>query len=197
MNLGTARAIILFPDPQLPGPRPNAMLRLIPRSTLLRSSPVVPLSPLRRAVTRCHSVAPIAAGKLDHVCVCVRNVEESIRWYRSVLGFELRHAGSENFWPSDPRSPAFLASADGAAIALLPLGPTTPPIADHRGAHLALNVTRTEWDRARTALPALLETHRVHEAQSLAVEEADYGLQRSLFFSDPDNNILELTTWDV
>jgi hypothetical protein len=43
----------------------------------------------------------------------------------------------------------------------------------------------------------LLETHRVHEAQSLAVEEADYGLQRSLFFSDPDNNILELTTWDV
>ena len=80
MNLGTARAIILFPDPRPPGPRPNAMLRLIPRSTLLRSSPVVPLSPLRRAVTRCHSVAPIAAGKLDHVCVCVRNVEESIRW---------------------------------------------------------------------------------------------------------------------
>eukprot|EP01046_Picozoa_sp_COSAG06_P096955 COSAG06_NODE_43061_length_375_cov_1.608696_1_plen_58_part_00 len=53
-------------------------------------------------------------------------------------------------------------------------------------------VVLTEWDRARTPLPALLETHRVHAAQSLAVEEAD--LQLSQFFFDSDNDILELTT---
>ena len=27
------------------------------------------------------------------------------------------------------------------------------------------------------------------------VEEQDYDLQLSLFFSDPDSNILEITTW--
>jgi hypothetical protein len=43
----------------------------------------------------------------------------------------------------------------------------------------------------------LLEKHVVNEDQKTEVEEQDYGLQWSLFFSDPDNNILEVTTWDV
>ena len=64
---------------------------------------------------------------------------------------------------------------------------------------MAFGVSRAEWERARAELPTLLK-----EAQDVAsgtgsteVEEADYGIQWSLFFPDPDNNILEITTWDV
>ena len=60
-----------------------------------------------------------------------------------------------------------------------------------------MTLTRAEFARARAELPALLAAERVSASQSIEVEEADYGLQHCLFFSDPSHNILELTTWDV
>ena len=71
---------------------------------------------------------PIAAGALDHVCVCVENVEAAIRWYNAVLGLELQHADAACFYPTDPTAPAFLSSSGGVAVALLPLAPRTAPI---------------------------------------------------------------------
>ncbi len=140
---------------------------------------------------------PIAAEALDHVCVCVENIECAIQWYHAVLGLELRHTNEPCFYPTDPTSPAFLSSGGGAAVALLPLAPEITATRNHHGAHFALTLTRAEFGRARADLPALLAAHRVTESQSTEIEEADYGLQHCLFFSDPSHNIIELTTWDV
>jgi catechol 2,3-dioxygenase-like lactoylglutathione lyase family enzyme len=131
---------------------------------------------------------------VDHVCLCATDIRRSIGWYRSVLGFELQHADQPNFWPTCPESPAFLRSGS-AQLALLPLPRAVAPVADHNGAHVAFGLGRAAWKDARGTLPGLLRQHRTHAGHSVAVEEADYGLQLSLFFDDPDRNVLELTTW--
>ena len=141
---------------------------------------------LRRALT----TMPLRVRALDHVCVCVTDVDRSIAWYRGVLGLE--HVFADE--PSFGRDPAFLRSG-AAAVALLPLGAKQRPVRDHLGAHFALGVDLAEWHRFRAALPALLSEHRAGAAHSTAVDAQDYGLQLSLFFSDPDANIVEVTTW--
>ena len=133
---------------------------------------------------------PLRVRGLDHVCVCVTDVDRSIAWYHGVLGLEHAFADAPQFG----KDPAFL-RAGVAAVALLPLGARKPPIRDHLGAHFALGVDLAEWHRFRAALPALLRRHRAGAAHSIAVDEQDYGLQLSLFFSDPDANVVEVTTW--
>ena len=118
---------------------------------------------------------------LDHVCICVQNVETSLEWYRKVLDFEHKYADEKSFG----KDPAFLQNGN-AKIALLPLHSSQTPVKNHNGAHFAFNVDREEFDRMRVELPKRLDTQ---------VEEQDYDLQLSLFFSDPDDNILEITTW--
>ena len=118
---------------------------------------------------------------LDHVCICVQNVETSLEWYRNVLNFEHKYADEKSFG----KDPAFLQNGN-AKIALLPLHSSQTPVKNHNGAHFAFNVDREEFDRMRVELPKRLDTQ---------VEEQDYDLQLSLFFSDPDDNILEITTW--
>ena len=137
-------------------------------------------------------VRALHLGALDHVCVCVSDVDRSIAWYEGVLGLSLRHADH----PAFGKDPAFLANSAGACVALLPLAHPMRPIADHGGAHFALRVPDTAaFKAAAAALPAALTEHRVSAEQSVEVDEQDYGLQRSLFFADPDNNIVEITCW--
>lgn len=137
--------------------------------------------------------SPVRPRALDHVCVVVRDVSRAIDWYQRVVG--LNHIHKDH--PCFGSDPAFLASEDGAvSVALLPLSPTRKPIRDHRGAHFAIRVDADDFNRARLVLPALLvEERREDEVHSVDVDEQDYGLQRSLFFSDPDANILEYTFW--
>jgi len=139
---------------------------------------------------------PIVVGSLDHVCLCTRDMSKSISWYRSVLGLKHEYTDETNFYPRTLDSPAFLRRGS-ACVALLPLPDPGSAIRYHNGAHMAFNVSRQEFERARRDLPALLREHRAAADQSVEVEFSDYGLQWSLFFSDPDFNTLELTTWDV
>lgn len=136
----------------------------------------------------------IDIGTVDHVCLCVTDVERSIKWYHGILGVSLKYANEPNFYPKDVESPAFLQKND-VRIALLPLSNPQHVIRDHRGAHVAFRVSGSEFKNTRKSLPVLLQNHRVHNKQNVEVEEYDYGIQKSLFFSDPDNNILEITTW--
>jgi catechol-2,3-dioxygenase len=64
----------------------------------------------------------------------------------------------------------------------------------HFGEHFALRVSLAEFTRARKELAPLLAQYPGADS---SVEEADYGLQRSLFFSDLDGNVVELTTWEM
>lgn len=144
-----------------------------------------------RALTLCSRRAKTTlSGGLDHVCVAVSDVRKSIEWYENVLGFTHRFREERAFG----MDPAFLTNGQ-AKIALLPLRPGQSPIQDHRGAHVAFGVNREEFDHIRQKLPQRLREHAVSRDQSVHVEEQDYELQLSLFFSDPDRNILEITTW--
>lgn len=130
------------------------------------------------------------SGGLDHVCVVVSDVEKSIEWYGKVLGFTHRFEKEACFG----KDPAFLQNGT-AKIALLPLERGRSPIRDHRGAHAAFGVNREEFDTMRKELPDILRKHAITPDQSVDIDEQDYDLQLSLFFSDPDRNILEITTW--
>ena len=80
-------------------------------------------------------------------------------------------------------------------IALLPLSSAQTAIPQHNGAHTAFGVDKPTFRAWQAALPALLQAHRCGAEQAVSIDEHDYGMQLSLFFADPDNNILEITTW--
>lgn len=162
------------------------------------------LSSMASALSRATGRAPRVSRKLsvralalDHVCVCVTDIEASIKWYCGVLGLNLRHSEEPHFYPKSEVSPAFLTPDDeSSGVALLQLDDPAQRILDHRGAHFALRVDQAEFLRAaQGSLKSMLEEHRVHHEQSIDVEECDYGIQRSLFFSDPDGNVVELASW--
>lgn len=136
----------------------------------------------------------INIGTMDHICLCVSDIEKSIIWYHNILGVTHKYNDTPNFYPYDLDSPAFLQKND-VKIALLPLHKNQSPIKDHKGAHIAFNTNKIEFSKAKEKLPGLLIQFQVHADQSIEVEECDYGIQKSLFFADPDNNILEVTTW--
>ena len=132
---------------------------------------------------------------LDHVCVVVRDMPVSVSWYQNVFGMQHIYTDTPNFWPRCEDSPAFLRASGGASIALLRLEPGSSLVKNHNGAHFAMNVPQCAFELARDQLPAILRENRVHPGQSVDVEFQDYGIQHSLFFTDPDHNVVELACW--
>ena len=62
--------------------------------------------------------------------------------------------------------------------------------------HLALRMSNAEFTAFHAALPQLLGRHKAAAEQRTDIEEQDYGVQKSLFFYDPDGNEVEVTTWE-
>ena len=136
---------------------------------------------IEQCCSRTFSSSSFRPNGLDHVCVAVKDVDVSLDWYERVLDFKHKYADESSFG----KNPAFLQNGN-AKIALIPLARSQTPVKNHNGAHFAFNVDREEFDRMRVELPKRL---------GCRVEEQDYDLQLSIFFSDPDSNILEITTW--
>lgn len=141
---------------------------------------------------------PLPVQALDHVCVCVSDVAAAIDWYTSVLSLRQQYEDDPNFYPTDKTSPAFLEPG----LALLPLPPETPPLPHHQGAHFALRVDAATFAAAKHGgLEARLSKKSATSASSSSnlprVVYHDYGPQSSLFFHDPDANVVELTTWEA
>lgn len=136
----------------------------------------------------------LRAQQLDHAAVGVRNLKVTQDWLAAVLGMVPFRSDDPNF-----AGEALAMVRNGAVkIALLQLPEGETPLQGSRSqkGHVALRVPTQEFERFRYGLPALLQEHRVHPQQSVQVEEDNYGVQRSLFFHDPDGNELEVTTWD-
>jgi catechol-2,3-dioxygenase len=121
--------------------------------------------------------------RLDHVSLNVADRARATAWYRDVLGLA---PGDE---PEEDDEPVFLGEP-GACIALFQAQAHSP--AREREStglrHVALAVaTAAELDAAETHL----------RDRGVAFRPADHGNARSLYLSDPDGNVIELTTYHV
>ena len=116
--------------------------------------------------------------RLDHVSLNVSDRPRSIGWYRDVLGLEPRGGATRDDWP------VFMGKF-GACVALFQAqsaaGERTPESAGLR--HIAFMVERDDLRLAQ----ARLREHGVE------FRFEDHGNAHSVYFPDPDGNVIELT----
>jgi len=130
---------------------------------------------------------------IDHVALSVRDVERSAQWYIEVLGFERRHDG---MWHGVP---TFIGKGT-TAIALFPLRDDSqvaraaridPPIRRIRPAanmlHLAFRANRENF----------LGAQRELKKRGIKFEFQNHEISHSIYFRDPDDHELEITTYDL
>ena len=132
---------------------------------------------------------------IDHVALPVRDIAVSKTWYAAVAGMEPFLEGDPDFCDENL---AMVSSGTGdAKIALLKLPAGESPLRGSREqkGHVAFRVSHEEIRRLHSTLPQLLLAHRAHPQQPLDIDVQDYGLQLSLFVTDPDGNEIEFTGW--
>jgi catechol 2,3-dioxygenase-like lactoylglutathione lyase family enzyme len=122
---------------------------------------------------------------IDHVAIAVADVERSAKWYADTLGFERQFDGK---WDGVP---TFIGKGS-TAIALFPLRPNSPGIASTNTSpggmlHLAFRADRQNFQAAQE------ELHR----RGIKFNFEDHEISHSIYFHDPDNHVLEITTYDL
>jgi len=111
-------------------------------------------------------------------------VERSAQWYIDVLGFERLHEG---MWDGVP---VFIGKGT-TALALFPVrlpgtSKSSGP-ADVRMLHLALRANRKNFLAAQEEL----------KRRGIKFEFQDHEISHSIYFRDPDDHKLEITTYDL
>ena len=121
---------------------------------------------------------------IDHVALGVRDMERSAKWYIEVLGFERLY---EDVWN---RVPIFIGKKN-TGIALFPADSDARlPSSRHRDIrmlHLAFRANRENFVAAQREL----------EKHGIKFEFQDHEISHSIYFSDPDGHILEITTYEL
>ena len=119
--------------------------------------------------------------RLDHVSLNVSDRPRSIAWYRDVLGLEQRGEARRDDWP------VFMGEF-GACVALFQAQVETPERQPESTGlrHVAFMVEPDDLAGAQ----ARLREHAVE------VRFEDHGNARSVYFPDPDGNMIELTTYE-
>jgi catechol 2,3-dioxygenase-like lactoylglutathione lyase family enzyme len=121
---------------------------------------------------------------IDHVALGVRDIERSANWYIDVLGFERLHEGMWNGVPT------FIGKGN-TGIALFPASEGAKSIAlthrEIRILHLAFRANRQNF----------LAAQRELEKRGIKFEFQDHEIAHSIYFRDPDNHQLEITTYEL
>ena len=120
--------------------------------------------------------------RLDHVSLNVSDRPRSIGWYRDVLGLEPRGEATRDDWP------VFMGEF-GACLALFQARSEAVERAYESPGlrHVAFMVGREDLERAQARLAE----------QGVEFRFEDHGNAHSVYFSDPDGNVIELTTYLV
>lgn len=121
-----------------------------------------------------------ALDAVDHVHVFVADRAAAVDWYRRVMGLE--PAPELAHW-----------AADGGPLTLRDAGDRV---------HLALFERPRQPCRSTVALRVAAPAYRqwrahLHGVLPTPPTEEDHGAARSIYFSDPDGNPYEITTYDL
>ena len=122
--------------------------------------------------------APPLLG-FDHIHVFVQDRSAAEAWYARVMG--LRRSPGLEFW-TDDRGPLTLQDEDDTVHIALFERPRQP-----NRATVALRASAEAFGRWRAHLSAFPE---------LKVSLEDHAVSMSLYFSDPDGNPYEITTYE-
>ena len=119
--------------------------------------------------------------RLDHVSLNVSDRARSIAWYRDVLGLVQQGEPRRDDWP------VFMGEL-GACVALFQAQVETaerqPESTGLR--HVAFMVGRDDLAAAQTRL----------RERGVEFRFEDHGNAHSIYFPDPDGNVIELTTYE-
>jgi catechol 2,3-dioxygenase-like lactoylglutathione lyase family enzyme len=122
-----------------------------------------------------------ALGRIDHVHVFVADRVAAEAWYGRVLG--LKRLREYEQWAADG-GPLTLADASGAIHLALFERP-----AQRNRSTIAFGVDAAGFAAWRLGLAA--------ELGAAALKFEDHGAAQSIYFSDPDGNPYEITTYEV
>jgi catechol-2,3-dioxygenase len=119
--------------------------------------------------------------RLDHVSLNVSDRPRSIAWYREILGLEQRGTPRRDDWP------VFMGDF-GACVALFQAQVVSPDRAPESTGlrHVAFMVGREDLAAAQERL----------RQRGVEFRFEDHGNAHSLYFPDPDGNVIELTSYD-
>ena len=126
--------------------------------------------------------------RFDHLALPVYDAANTYHFYSEVLQLPLVDALSGDDWGGKPWLMMFFGTGAGQLLALCALQGAQPPPADglpadvrHYAFSVASSATQEAWK-------ARLRQH------GIAFSEEDHGPQHSIYFSDPNGIVLEVTT---
>ena len=122
---------------------------------------------------------PPPIDRVDHVHVYVTDRQAAEQWYQAVLGFERKKELEK--W-AVPHGPLMLQDASGSVVIAVF---EKPPQANL--SVIALGVTGVAFVKWLSHLSQVLQQD---------ISPVDHGLAWSIYFSDPDSNPYEITTYD-
>lgn len=121
---------------------------------------------------------------IDHVALTVSDVNRSAAWYIEVLGLEHRLQG---MWGGVP----VFVGRGATALALFPATKREDQVSEKhtrgRILHVAFRANRSDF------LAAQAELRR----RTIAFDFQDHEVSHSIYFCDPDENELEITTYEL
>jgi catechol 2,3-dioxygenase-like lactoylglutathione lyase family enzyme len=119
--------------------------------------------------------------QIDHLALRCASLEATKVWYVSTLGFEHVFPGQ---WSGVP----IVLRLGSTFITLFPQKENEPPAANGQAWHLALRAaTYADFRSAQAEL----------QSRGVSFQFRDHEIARSIYFSDPDGFLLEITTYDV
>ncbi len=119
--------------------------------------------------------------RIDHIALVVRDLQTSKKWYREMFGFESLESSQTNPYVGN----------DNVKLALLQIGEgstfTRPVSQGARACHFAFGTDRSTFESYRTRLDDL----------NMRYEELNHSDSQSIYFSDPDGYLIEVTTYET
>ena len=125
-------------------------------------------------------MTPFRLDRLDHVSLNVSDRSAAIAWYRGVLGLEQRNEPRQDDWP------VFMGEF-GRCVALFQAEVESLERARESTGlrHVAFMLGKDDLERAQEHL----------RARDVDFRTEDHGNALSVYLSDPDGNVVELTTY--